>query len=479
VAPTARAAIALGALALVVVAVHAPVGRADFSFDDKHYVLLNSSIRSLPAALDAFVTPFPPHRPELGLYRPLTNLSYALDYALFGENARGYHATNVALYAATVWLVFALGRRYAPGIGFAFALALLFAVHPVHCEAVDSVTGRSELLALLFASAALWSFLRAIASPRASPVWLGISVATYALACLSKETGVMAIAVLAAHALAYAPRSALRLAPHALVLAGYLALRIAALGDFATVGVLAGRSLAFRLHAIGMAYSEYAGLLLFPRTLQIDYFWERLFLHPRETWLQAGLGWLVLGSLLLALAAVAWRQARAVARAGDDAELPRLLLCGLAIWLAFLFPVSHVVPIGSLMAERFLYAPSLGFCLVVVVLARSVLVRGVRDARVRMRLAAGALALVAATGAARSHARAAEWRDEIALWLAADRDVPGDPRVLTNLAYAYEARDRFADARATLARARSATPRLPEIERALDQLDRYLGRVGR
>jgi hypothetical protein len=103
-----RTSLALGALAAIVFAVHWPVGRADFSFDDRSYVLANPSLRTLQDALAALAAPFPPHRPELGLYRPLTNLSYALDFSVWGEDAFGYHASNVLLYLASVGLVFVL-----------------------------------------------------------------------------------------------------------------------------------------------------------------------------------------------------------------------------------------------------------------------------------------------------------------------------------------------------------------------------------
>ena len=81
-------------LLLASVLVHWPGGRADFSYDDRDFVETNQSIRTLAGALAAFGEPFPPHQPQRALYRPLTNLSYAFDHAIWGEQARGYHLAN-------------------------------------------------------------------------------------------------------------------------------------------------------------------------------------------------------------------------------------------------------------------------------------------------------------------------------------------------------------------------------------------------
>ena len=153
-------------LLLASVFVHVPFGTAEFSFDDRDFIQVNESLRSLPGAWNALTEAFPPDQPERGLYRPLLTLSYALDFSAFGAEPRGYHVVNALLYGGVVCLVYTLARRYFGTASLtAFAAALLFAVHPVHCDAVDTVSGRSELLALAFSIASLLAFLRAEPSP--------------------------------------------------------------------------------------------------------------------------------------------------------------------------------------------------------------------------------------------------------------------------------------------------------------------------
>jgi hypothetical protein len=149
-------------VALLCTAIHWPGDGAQFTYDDREFIERNASIRSPGAALGVFFAPFPPEQPERGLYRPLTNLSYAADYALWENRAQGFHLDNLFVHAGIVLLVYALALAYRPSPLFAGCVALAFALHPVHADAVDSVAGRSELLCLFFALGSLLCFLRAL-----------------------------------------------------------------------------------------------------------------------------------------------------------------------------------------------------------------------------------------------------------------------------------------------------------------------------
>ncbi|XP_053599807.1 protein O-mannosyl-transferase TMTC1-like [Plodia interpunctella] len=118
-------------------------------------------------------------------YRPLTTLSFRLNYALFGFSPWWWHACNVALHAACCVLVARTGalvaRLQRP---FAALAALLFAVHPIHTEAVAGVVGRADVLACVFF---LCSLLLYHGSTGRHRVWASILLA--ALSMLAKETG--------------------------------------------------------------------------------------------------------------------------------------------------------------------------------------------------------------------------------------------------------------------------------------------------
>jgi len=192
------------------------------------------------------------------LFRPLWLLSLWFDRALFGAHAAPMHAVNVALHAAAAALLYRVARRLVDEPRRALACALVFAVHPVHLDAVAFLTNRSELLALVFVLFAVdallydpaWrAWLRGEAPParhaatparlsaRAVAVDLAAAAALFA-ALLCKETAAGALAALAvvvmlraAQRLRPPPSVLIGLGAFALAFAAYLALRRHALGD--------------------------------------------------------------------------------------------------------------------------------------------------------------------------------------------------------------------------------------------------------
>src|SRR3989344_5892833 len=157
-----------------------------FFYDDIPYVAKNPAIRSLTTIPGAFLHPFSPAAP--GLYRPVTTMSYTLQYALFGLDPRGYHATNVLLHAFVSGLLFLFAFRMFRSVSGALATSLLFAVHSVHTEAVAWVSGQSELLAAFFALLSILSFLRFRETKGGiSSFFLILSALLYFLAIGSKE----------------------------------------------------------------------------------------------------------------------------------------------------------------------------------------------------------------------------------------------------------------------------------------------------
>src|SRR4029077_11939329 len=111
-----------------------------FVYDDHHTIVTNTSIVRL-TDLRAIV--------RHDVTRPLVNLSYAIDRALWGGEPFGFHASSVLLHMLNVALLFALARRLSGSFA-AFAAAALFAVHPMMTEAVGYVSGRSEVLCAMF-----------------------------------------------------------------------------------------------------------------------------------------------------------------------------------------------------------------------------------------------------------------------------------------------------------------------------------------
>ena len=135
----------LAAAVLLAVGAYAISVGHGFVYDDVHVIQANPDLHSI-ANWWAIVTS-PWWGPEA--YRPLTALTFAVDWTIGGGDPRVFHVTNIAVHAIATALVYRLARSLLPTLA-ATAAALFFAVHPVHVEAVANLVGRAEVLAGLF-----------------------------------------------------------------------------------------------------------------------------------------------------------------------------------------------------------------------------------------------------------------------------------------------------------------------------------------
>ena len=363
-------------------------------------------------------------------------VTYAVNYAIGGLTPAGYTMVNIALHAAVSVLLFALVRRIGGSLLAAGAAGLVFAVHPVHSEAViGGISGRPELLAALFVLLALHLHRLAPANRSlVNPGRIG-TLLCFACALLSKESAITLLLVLPVlDRLLPAParrRVLTDYLPLAGVAAVYLVVRYAVLGGITIdPGVIAPLDnplvrlttlpLGERLGATtGQAVMtacavvvEYARLLVWPAHLSPDYSYNQI---PLVTNPLDGrfLGGLALIAACLAGIAVLWRR-RPIAAFG-------------LAFLALTFSVvsNLAVTIGTICAERLLYLPSAG----AIVAAAVGLDAVAGTTAARRRLACVALAAVTALGAARTWARNRDWKDDAALWSAAVQVAPDSARV--------------------------------------------------
>ena len=155
-----RSAAFLSGAAAVLLSVNSVLN--DFAFDDLPVVIQNTSIQDLGTLPKALVSPYWPNEygQDLGLWRPLTTAFYGIQWAFWGENPAMFHALNVVLHGVVTALVVVVLAELVP-LGLAFVAGLLFAVHPVHVEAVANVVGLAEVLSSALYLGACLVFLRA------------------------------------------------------------------------------------------------------------------------------------------------------------------------------------------------------------------------------------------------------------------------------------------------------------------------------
>ena len=144
---------------LVAVGTYANSVLNGFAYDD-NTIIVGSPVVTEGRVVDALTSSYWPQAVGgAGLYRPVTLSSFALEWGLWNGHPAGFHLVNLAVHSAVSLLVFLLLLPVSATLP-ALVGGVLFAVHPVHSEAVANVVGRSELYSALFVLGACLLFLK-------------------------------------------------------------------------------------------------------------------------------------------------------------------------------------------------------------------------------------------------------------------------------------------------------------------------------
>jgi hypothetical protein len=140
-------------------------------------------------------------------FRPISALSYTLDYWLWGLNPVGYHLTDIVLHILVSILVFLVVRELTGSVAVSGLSAIVFAIHPIHVETVPAIARRQDSLASLFMLLAFWLFMEQIPARGRNRTMLVLSVLAYVLALGAKELAVVFPVLLLSYLLICNPRA--------------------------------------------------------------------------------------------------------------------------------------------------------------------------------------------------------------------------------------------------------------------------------
>jgi len=423
----------LGAIIVLILTLTAHVHglRGQFvEWDDTSHITRNTAIRSL--SFENVRIMFT--KPIAKLYCPLTWLSFAVDYQIWGRDPFGYHLTNLLLHAINTLLVLILVRRVLRDrVQYATMTATLagaiFGVHPLRVESVAWATERKDVLFALFYYCALLAYLRWVDTHKLRDYWVcfGLFVASV----LAKSTAVTF--------------------PLVLLLLDHFFVKRKALGEkvpFLAVSlIITAVTFLSQAGGVGQTVAGPEAIPLWARAGLVGYtslFYVRKFFWPSHFsavypvfdemhWnISIGLGYLVAFVFLTALAVAVRRRWPAL--------LPSWLF-----YIITLSPTIGLVPVGiHVVADRFSYVPLIGLAMPVSLAMVWALVSAPNTA---LRVAVGGvIAAVILTLACLADQRTAVWFNSETLFLNALRENPDCLPAHINLTLVYTDRKQFDEA---------------------------------
>jgi protein O-mannosyl-transferase len=428
--------LAAGLIALLTFVAYANGLGGPFLYDDIPSIVQNPTIRRLGSMADVL---WPPRAGGITVSgRPFLNLTLALNYASSGEAVRGFHLTNVLIHAAAALALFGIVRRTLltprlrdrfgadAALPIAFVSSLLWAVHPLHTEAVSYVVQRAESLMGCLYLVTLYGFIRGAEAPRNRRRWFAVSLIACSLGMATKEVMVSApLLVLLYDRTFIAGSFRAALACRGRVYAALAASWVLLLALVLSLGGNRGGSIGPGVGISWVTYwmtqpgaiAHYVRLVAWPEPLVFDY---------ATRWTRSIVDVLPAAALLVGLGVgtiVALRRSAAAGFIG-------------AWFFAILAPTSVMPGPAQLLAEHRMYLPTAAIAAGALALAYRFVGRRLLGACAVM-----AIGLVVLTSA-----RNAIYADEVGLWQDTLAHSPGNIRAEKGLANALSAAGKLGDA---------------------------------
>jgi len=339
-----------------------------FQYDDLHVILKNPSIKDPGNFFQFFLNPQMGSglTKETSGYRPVLMATFAMNYSLGGLNVFGYHLINFLIHTLSAILIYFITLFFLrkpgdegednPGRNQMAALfaALIFAVHPVQTESVTYITGRSSSLTALFFLGSFWAYLQYGLTKRVRHLFL--SSFSYAFALLVKETAIT-LPLLLILFNSFFPlqrtwkRRLFSILPHFLLTATYFAMRIYFFGSLQYTSRPI-RPLYDQLLTQLRAWVHYLGTLVIPINLNVDY--DFPISHSALE------GQVILSLLILVtVVVVLWKISKGSRAVGF-----------FSLWFTVtLLPTNSLIPLEDVVTDRWLYLPSVGYAVMMALLA--------------------------------------------------------------------------------------------------------------
>ncbi|RWS15420.1 transmembrane and TPR repeat-containing protein CG4050-like protein, partial [Dinothrombium tinctorium] len=431
-------------ITIVTVVCYWPSLYGELVFDDKPAIIDNKDVRRSTPLYRLFLDDYwgmPMHKDvSHKSYRPLTVLTFRLNYLLHGLNPIGYHVVNIGLHALASILVHKLCMVFEKNTKIALSSALLFAVHPIHTDAVGSVVGRSELLsAIFYESSLLIHFNSKTTTSKYKPL-LTLSLTWIGFLC--KEQCLTVLVVCALFDIIFSRKSSvngMRRIP--ILFSGFifaLLLRMKLNGNYLTPcfnkfdnpASVADKATKFLTYTYLGVYNFW--LLTFPFHLCCDWTHESIalvksYLDSRNV------------ITVAFFATLCYILLMPFVRRKLPEDYKKTLMFILMLIIPFIPASNLFFNTGFVIAERVLYLPSIGFVLLVAFGAKK-LYTAFPHATI------SALMLLLVSFGAKTYNRCNDWQNELSLFKSGLKINPRNVKLLNNVGRLLERRALFNEA---------------------------------
>jgi tetratricopeptide (TPR) repeat protein len=410
----------------------------DFVFDDRGTIVENKYITDIIANLPSFFNSSYFIIAELeASYRPVATFSYHLLYALFELDPLGYHLSSLILHILNVILIYALMNLLQENKMSSLVAGLIFACHPVLTEAVNGISFNEDLLATFFFLLSFILYLKLKPGERSKTGLFILSLVSYLLGLLSKEMAITLPVIILLYDIFIRQTAGVEGFIHQIIQTfkqriflylGYAAVSIlylflnfviitkAAEGHHTTPDSIGERILYLPYHLF-----NFIRLAVLPINLSADYGYS----YPKHFFEVYNLISVIAVGGLVIISLVVYKKQRNV-------------FFGIWWFLLALFPVYNLIEIFNPLADRYLYLPLVGFCLVLSLLLTDLIPRRLTLAPKKSNIMILSLIIVLlATYANITIARNRDWKDGYSLWSKTLQTTPNSAVAHGNLGRAY------------------------------------------
>src|SRR3990172_2831732 len=356
-------------------------------------------IQGVGGFIDTFFSVMPGFSASVkgGYYRPLINLLYSIDYFIWGPNPFGFHLTNVLTHTLTGVILYLVLLRIIAIEPVAFLASLFFLAHPIHTEAVSWISGREEMA-----------------------LTLPLIIILYDVCFRLRDKSFSLSRNFKAYIYYFG------------LLAGYLIFRIIILGGVGSGQVIPGNNYFTAIYTTSRIFVWYIWKLIFPVNLAVSDVVRLAFSLTEPT---------VAGSIILLLLLLL---AAAVFLYRSNPELS----FGILWFFLTLIPVSNLFPSLHYKAERYLYLPSIGYCIILAILLWKLHIYAVRRWPAAKWGIVALASLISLAYGILTFDRNFDWKDDLTIFTDAVRKSPYTREAYAELGVTYREMQRYREAEA-------------------------------